>query len=570
MGVVAAVVLHRVGVVAAAAAATRNIIIIIIAAIAALRITITMAVAITVTDTLTLAAVVFARITLPSTFLFWRLYRHPQQQQQRRQQPLATVTILTATPAVAAVAPPSSYQYQQLRSEQPPSPSRSFFAAASAARSPIRSCTQPTRSRRRWYVDLRGSSSAGGEGLCDAQGQLSSGVTKYPSMYQSFRLILVEEGLRGLYSGVLAATSGSLFSTLLYFGCYEGLKRKLIDSNWNPTAAYFVSGSVHAFWSILEKRGVRGLYYGWGATLLRDVPFTAVQFTLFENARSVFLHRFCGGDESRMKTWHDMASGAFAGVVAGAVTTPLDVCKTYIMTQKQVTPPKKKVTVQRPVNATWIDTPEIAAAASAKNAPPQPPLLNNAVPPSHSSFSPNVLFLDTLGGNGSAGSERRSSNGKKYFYHCGALPTPRPSRTPSPTASKAGKAPAGKGVAGSAVGSSAATTKPPSPSRPRSAAAAVAAASTSSRSASTATAAGAPSAAKAAAEAAAAAAAAATKTAAAAGGTAAAAEMAVPYYSGAIQAFKGIYRRQGMAGLFAGVGPRMVWTGCQSTIMFAV
>jgi hypothetical protein len=43
-----------------------------------------------------------------------------------------------------------------------------------------------------------------------------------------------------------------------------------------------------------------------------------------------------------------------------------------------------------------------------------------------------------------------------------------------------------------------------------------------------------------------------------------------PSYSGVWSAFKGIYQRQGLSGLFAGVGVRMLWTGSQSMTMFCL
>lgn len=40
------------------------------------------------------------------------------------------------------------------------------------------------------------------------------------------------------------------------------------------------------------------------------------------------------------------------------------------------------------------------------------------------------------------------------------------------------------------------------------------------------------------------------------------------YYSGIISAARGIYAESGSAGLFSGATPRMIWTGCQSMILF--
>jgi Mitochondrial carrier protein len=78
----------------------------------------------------------------------------------------------------------------------------------------------------------------------------------------------------------------------------------------------------------VSKRGLNGVYNGLGATLLRDVPFTSIQFTIYETLKPQF--------EPSMA--RDAIVGAFAGTVAGFVTTPLDVCKTYLQTQQKPQP----------------------------------------------------------------------------------------------------------------------------------------------------------------------------------------------------------------------------------------
>lgn len=67
---------------------------------------------------------------------------------------------------------------------------------------------------------------------------------------------------------------------------------------------------------------VRGLYRGWNSTIMREIPFTVIQFPLYEYFKKQFSH-------------DSLVSGAMCGSLAGgiaaALTTPLDVIKTRIM-----------------------------------------------------------------------------------------------------------------------------------------------------------------------------------------------------------------------------------------------
>ena len=88
---------------------------------------------------------------------------------------------------------------------------------------------------------------------------------------------------------------------------------------------------------LVASQGVRGLWNGYTATLLRDVPFSALYWPLYEATRDG-LQRYLAIRERR--GWGSLAlgpdttfmvtfvSGAVAGSVASTITLPFDVIKT--------------------------------------------------------------------------------------------------------------------------------------------------------------------------------------------------------------------------------------------------
>ncbi|XP_060962094.1 S-adenosylmethionine carrier 1, chloroplastic/mitochondrial-like [Cannabis sativa] len=80
---------------------------------------------------------------------------------------------------------------------------------------------------------------------------------------------------------------------------------------------------------IIAKEGFKGLYAGYGSFLLRDLPFDAIQFCMYEQLR-------IGYKIAARRELNDLETamiGAFAGAITGAITTPLDVIKTRVMVQ---------------------------------------------------------------------------------------------------------------------------------------------------------------------------------------------------------------------------------------------
>ncbi|KAF1811610.1 mitochondrial carrier protein-like protein [Eremomyces bilateralis CBS 781.70] len=193
---------------------------------------------------------------------------------------------------------------------------------------------------------------------------------KYTSMGGSYYTIFRQEGFRGLYGGVAPAFLGSFSGTVIFFGTYEWSKRLLLDSGMNASLAYLSAGFIadlaasplyvpsevlktrlqlqgrhnnpyfksgynyrsmrDAVRTIYRGEGLPALFYGYKATLIRDLPFSALQFAFYEQERA-FAQRWMGSKKIGLPL--ELLTGASAGGMAGVLTCPLDVVKTRIQTQ---------------------------------------------------------------------------------------------------------------------------------------------------------------------------------------------------------------------------------------------
>ena len=93
---------------------------------------------------------------------------------------------------------------------------------------------------------------------------------------------------------------------------------------------------------ILNQRAERGvahvwreLYRGWSITIVREVPFTVIQFPLWEALKR---WRQAQTGRERVSGAEGGLLGSAAGAVAAAVTTPLDVLKTRMMLAREKQP----------------------------------------------------------------------------------------------------------------------------------------------------------------------------------------------------------------------------------------
>jgi len=211
------------------------------------------------------------------------------------------------------------------------------------------------------------------------------------------------EGVSSLWSGLSPTLVLAVPTTVTYFTMYEQLKvmltelrqSRLTPSPESPAPSWvsLTAGGLARLvavslvsplelvrtkmqsqkmpWSqvircvrdLVTTQGVRGLWNGYTATLLRDVPFSALYWPLYESTRDS-LRRWAAIRERRSlytltvqenSFLINFVSGALAGSVASTLTLPFDVIKTIkqiemgekIMKVSAASHPRTNVTIAR-------------------------------------------------------------------------------------------------------------------------------------------------------------------------------------------------------------------------------
>lgn len=84
-----------------------------------------------------------------------------------------------------------------------------------------------------------------------------------------------------------------------------------------------------AIW-IVKNLGLKGLYKGASACLLRDVPFSAIYFPAYNHLKKDL---FGESSTKKLSVIELLSAGAIAGIPAAYLTTPCDVIKTRLQVE---------------------------------------------------------------------------------------------------------------------------------------------------------------------------------------------------------------------------------------------
>jgi solute carrier family 25 S-adenosylmethionine transporter 26 len=192
--------------------------------------------------------------------------------------------------------------------------------------------------------------------------RLQASAAPSATAWRVFLDILRADGPLGLYRGLSAVVLGSASSSAIYFGTCELAKsllrtttpllppflvpplagacgnvtssavmvpKELITQRLQSGAA--TGRSWQVLLQVVRADGFLGLYAGYAATLLRNLPAGVLSYSSFEYLKAFALAR--ARDRDRLTPGESVLCGALAGAISAALTTPLDVVKTRLMTR---------------------------------------------------------------------------------------------------------------------------------------------------------------------------------------------------------------------------------------------
>ncbi|PAV80152.1 hypothetical protein WR25_19941 [Diploscapter pachys] len=177
------------------------------------------------------------------------------------------------------------------------------------------------------------------------------------------------EGILSLWSGLAPTLAQALPATIFYFSIYDNLRTylatklccrrtlhpdKYTPPDWTASMAGGVVGRTvsSALVSPIEilrtklqsekmsykelaksmkigirTRGLMSFYAGWGPTILRDVPFSGIYWSMYDVMKTYLLKR---NETTETSFLIAFTSGATSGITAAIITHPFDVVKTNV------------------------------------------------------------------------------------------------------------------------------------------------------------------------------------------------------------------------------------------------
>ncbi|RHZ11232.1 hypothetical protein DYB26_014572, partial [Aphanomyces astaci] len=110
-------------------------------------------------------------------------------------------------------------------------------------------------------------------------------------------------------------------------GCLVRVPTEIVKQNLQTGAFQSFQESIR---SIYGTNGIAGFYRGYWSLLAREIPFSFIQFPLWEGMKSTWSQR----QGEAVSPVQGAVCGSLSGGFAAFITTPLDVIKTRLMLGK--------------------------------------------------------------------------------------------------------------------------------------------------------------------------------------------------------------------------------------------
>ncbi|KAH6565940.1 hypothetical protein BASA50_002073 [Batrachochytrium salamandrivorans] len=192
------------------------------------------------------------------------------------------------------------------------------------------------------------------------------GQLLYRNSWDCFRKVVRNEGVLGLYSGLLPQLVGVAPEKAIKLTMNDLLRGKLRNTTtgelplWAEIAAGCAAGGSQVMFTnpleivkirlqvqgevakagiegsvarqsavgIVKQLGLFGLYKGVGACLLRDIPFSGIYFPAYAHLKKDLFNE--GKNGKKLGVFELLIAGALAGMPAAYLVTPADVIKTRL------------------------------------------------------------------------------------------------------------------------------------------------------------------------------------------------------------------------------------------------
>lgn len=193
------------------------------------------------------------------------------------------------------------------------------------------------------------------------QKQISSSAVRgqYTTVWETLKTIFRHEGLHVLYRGLFPNVVGMLPESAVKLSVNGYLRDYFTDKNGSlPLFKQVLAGAASGFaqvavtnpaelvkirmqvmamegvkgvspLTVLSQLGLKGMYTGLSATILRDVPFNIVFFSSYGLLKDVF----ADPDTGSLPLWKVLLIGCGCGTMAGAISTPSDMIKTRLQVE---------------------------------------------------------------------------------------------------------------------------------------------------------------------------------------------------------------------------------------------